>query len=226
MTCQLSVALLQQWFADFNVRYFGGALPLPELKLSKARTRLGYMQCVCRRRGLLARSERSFSIHISTFYKCSERDFQTVLLHEMIHYYISFNRLRDTSSHGPLFRAHMERINSQGWHITVTVNTRGWEPAVRPRRPDCHLLLVVVTNRGERFISAVAKAAIGRIHADIARAGGQIVSEEWFVSHDARFDTFAKVRSLRGRKVKSEAEWNDYLGVMQRLDKRLLFKGV
>ena len=226
MTCQLSVALLQQWFADFNARYFGGSLPLPELKLSKARTRLGYMQCVSRRKGLLARRERSFSIHVSTYYKCSERDFQTVLLHEMIHYYICLNRLRDTSSHGPLFRAHMERINSQGWHITVTTDTSGWEPAVKPKRPDYHLLLVVATSRGERFISAVSKGAIGKLHADIARAGAQIVSEEWFVSRDARFDTFAHVRSLRGRRIRSEAEWRDYLGVMQRLDKRQLFKGV
>ena len=39
----------------------------------------------------------------------------------MIHYFIAVNQLRDTSSHGRLFRREMARINADGnRHITIS----------------------------------------------------------------------------------------------------------
>ena len=81
----LTTDILRAWFRQFNADYFGDELPVPRLVLSKARTRLGTMACKCQRR-LLKRVYTDFTIRISTYYDCSEREYQETLLHEMIHY--------------------------------------------------------------------------------------------------------------------------------------------
>ena len=46
---------------------------------------------------------------------------EDTILHEMIHYHIAVNQLRDTSAHGRLFRREMKRINAEGnRHITIS----------------------------------------------------------------------------------------------------------
>lgn len=220
----LTIDIIRQWFDTFNRQYFGGSLPHPTFKLSRARTRLGSMQCV-RRRALLAKPQRIYTIFISTYYKCDERGYQTVLLHEMIHYYISYNDMRDTSPHGTLFRRMMDDINSHGWHITVSTNTTGWETSASACRRSKHLLLLATTTRGEMFLSSVAIRSAWALHDSIAHAKGQIADEQWYVSTDSRFDSFTKVRSLRGRKIKDKAELDDFLSVMQHIDTQELFSG-
>lgn len=220
----LTTDMLGQWFGMFNRQYFESTLPRPVFRLSKARTRLGTMQCVKRPGGLLSKPVRTFTISVSTYYKSTERDYQTVLLHEMIHYYICFHGLKDTSPHGTLFRRMMEQINSHGWHITVSTNTTGRETSMPPRRRK-HLLLVVKTTGGERFISSVAIGAAWGLHGRLAHARGQIADEQWYVSSDQRFDSFTRVRSLRGHKIESDRELDDFLAVMQHVDTQELFSG-
>ena len=81
----LTTDILRTWFRQFNTDYFGSELPMPRIVLSKARTRLGTMACKCTRR-LMKRVYTDFTIRISTYYECTEREFQETLLHEMIHY--------------------------------------------------------------------------------------------------------------------------------------------
>ena len=64
-----------------------------------------------------------------------------------------------------------------------------------------------------------------KIHDIIAHSRHQIVSERWYVSSDSRFDNFSRVRTLRGRLVKSEGELADYLAVMQPVPVAELFSG-
>lgn len=47
---QVNVELLKEWFADFNVRYFGGSLPVPAFAVGRSRTQLGCMSCKVRRK--------------------------------------------------------------------------------------------------------------------------------------------------------------------------------
>ena len=46
----LTTLLLSEWFAKFNHLYFCDTLPTPSFRLSKARTRFGYMKCVTSRK--------------------------------------------------------------------------------------------------------------------------------------------------------------------------------
>lgn len=60
-------------------------------------------------------------LRINTRFDLPEDLLQDTILHEMIHYYIAVNHLRDTSTHGQLFRREMKRINEQGnRHITIS----------------------------------------------------------------------------------------------------------
>lgn len=223
----LTTLLLSEWFAKFNHLYFCDTLPTPSFRLSKARTRFGYMKCVTSRKNWFSKPQRTFSIYISTYYDCSERDYQTVLLHEMIHYLICFLRLEDTSPHGVLFKKKADQINRCGWNITVSTSASHLKVSeqTRKRQRGRCLLLLVTTDKGQRFLSAVAAKYAFKIHHDIAHARGQITDEKWFVSDDQRFNTFSRVRSLRGKPVKSEEELQSFLSVMQPVDKKELFSG-
>ena len=116
----LTIDILHAWFRQFNADYFGDELPVPHIALSKARTRLGTMS-YRRVRKLLRWTYTDFTIRISTYYECSEREYQETLLHEMIHYYIAYKNISDTSSHGKVFRQIMQQLNNEhGWNITIT----------------------------------------------------------------------------------------------------------
>lgn len=196
----LTVDLLRQWFGQFNSAYFADELPMPRLALSKARTRLGTMACQCRRT-LWGRKYSNFIIRVSTFYDCTEREFQTVLLHEMIHYYITYKGIRDTSAHGREFHRLMNWLNTEhGWHITVSSSVRGMATTEPASRPKNRLVLALLMQNGERLLSVVSPRYAPMIDRQ-AQMARQIVQHRWFMSDDSYFATFPTVRSMRARKV-------------------------
>ena len=121
---------MEQWFTTFNEQYFDSVLPLPRLALSRSRTRLGSMSCKRVTRLLRGTKFSDFTIRLSNYYDLSEREFQNVLLHEMIHYHIAYTGVKDSSPHGVVFRRKAEVFNRKyGWNIKVTGSTRGIKPA-------------------------------------------------------------------------------------------------
>ncbi len=198
---------LASWFQQFNHDYFHDKLPMPRLKLSKSRTRLGSFAC---KRKLTWRGYLpvDFIICISTYYQMTERQVQNVLLHEMIHYYIAYMRLRDTSAHGMIFRQLMDELNQKGWEITVSTKTKGWETTI-PRKTQTRLLLALKTRDGKCFLSVVNPAYARRLEQKIKRVP-DIVEHAWRESSDNRFCDYPQVRSLRGRRV-SQSEYDDLL---------------
>lgn len=191
---------LEEWFEHFNSSYFSQALPRPKLLLSRSRTRLGSMSC----RSVLTwkgRRNTDFVIRVSNYYDLSEREFQHVLLHEMIHYFIAFKQLKDTSSHGRLFRSMMNHLNEQyGWEIAVR-----YKPRVRPLKPkeqkqEKCLCLILKMKNGDRFVTVVNP----RYALILERQLQQLNAVEnylWFISSNSYFSNFSKVRSLKGRKI-------------------------
>lgn len=117
-----SVEYIQAQFDAYNRQYFGGELPTLPIKLSHAKGFLGKLTFVRKRQGLFGgyRNE-DFVLRINVRIDLPEEVVQDTILHEMIHYYIAVNQLRDTSTHGRLFRAEMARINADGnRHITIS----------------------------------------------------------------------------------------------------------
>lgn len=98
-------------FNKFNTLIFNDKLPLPVIILSDAATFLG--KCSYRTHrlsdGRIAKSE--FRLRFSIRHSMSEDMWEDVVIHEMIHYYIAYCGITDSSSHGPVFRNIMNDIN-------------------------------------------------------------------------------------------------------------------
>lgn len=191
------------WFDTFNRDYFAGSMPRPRLSLGHSRTRLGSMSCK-RRRTLTGWRFSDFAIRLSTYYDCTEREMQTVLLHEMIHYYIAWKGIRDDAPHGSVFRSIMNRLNTRhGWDISVSASMRGRKTAAphNDRRP--RLVLALENSRGECFLTVVNPRYAAQLKSRLKNAA-DATQRAWFVSTDPFFADFTTVRSLRARKVKRE----------------------
>ncbi len=210
-TFQLTQGWMREQFEKFNHDYFGGGLPEPRLSLSKARTRLGSFSCK-RRRRLLRTELYDFTIRLSTYYTQTERDYQNTLLHEMIHFSIAYTRLKDTSSHGVIFRGMMDNLNRKyGWEIRVTGGKlQPREPASRelPAAPHVsqeamRLMLALVTHDGRHMVTIVNSRYAKDLDRRL-RSLSEIKSYGWYHTTNVFFRDFPRVRSLRGRLVSAE----------------------
>lgn len=117
-------------FDRFNRIIFGDKLPVPLFELARATTFLGQYKC---------RSERGVMMHtlrFSSVLQLEERDWEDIVIHEMIHYYIGYFFIKDTSPHGQVFQRFMRQINQAfGRHVTVS---RRASSLSAPRPPRMH----------------------------------------------------------------------------------------
>lgn len=121
-TVKPTVEYIEEHFEAYNRQFFGGTLPALPIKLSHAKGFLGKVTFVRKRQGLFrGYKNEDFVLRINVRIDLPEELVQDTILHEMIHYYIAVNQLKDTSTHGRLFRAEMARINAAGnRHITIS----------------------------------------------------------------------------------------------------------
>ncbi|NPD91845.1 SprT-like domain-containing protein [Xylanibacter muris] len=199
MSFEITVGYMLQEFNRFNAMYFDGCLPVPVLKIGKARSALGTFSCRRKKTWLLGGTRLcDCVIRLSSAYRMTEKDYQNVLLHEMIHYYIAYKRIKDTSPHGEVFRKEMERINSFGWRITVR-GKAGSLDLKNMGHNDKFLVLALKLKDGKCMITVVNPKYYKTIEMQIRRIG--LPWHGWYVGYDAYFEGFSVVRTLRGRRV-------------------------
>lgn len=197
----VSVDRLKAWFDEFNARYFNGELPRPAFSTGMSRTRLGSMSW--RKERHLFRQVAAFSIRISNYYDVDETTFKSVLLHEMIHLYIVSRGIKDTSAHGKEFRRHMNRLNADGWKITVSARVTGVPVTKRGKTCRAKIVLAVITNDGRHVLSVVNPRYVTAIDRAMRRAAN-VKSLSWHISTDNYFSVFPVVRTPKGRVVTRE----------------------
>ena len=202
MNAELTIDYLRQAFEHYNDLIFEGKLPVPKLKWSRAKTRLGQM--ACKRKTSWGRTKYyDFTISISNYYKLTKEEIDDVLIHEMIHYSIAYTGLKDTSAHGIVFRGMMDKINRTfNRHITISVRTRNLQPRTT-QQPKDYLILALKMKDGKYFFSSVNPSAAGKLAISLARAR-EIAHYAWYQSQDEYFRSMPRVRSLRGRQVSTE----------------------
>lgn len=201
-------------FDRFNKENFGGRLTPPKFSVNNARTRLGSMAFKWKR-SLFKRETYDYVIRLSNYYDIPEVEFQNVLLHEMIHYYIAVNHFKDDSVHGTMFRSIAQRINKQGWHVVVRTDTRKWPVAERNRKKVItrkRIVLAASTTDGKYFLSVIGPGSVRKVKLQIARTP-QIREARWFESSDDYFQQFPQCRTLRGRIVTKEF-WEEKVGLI------------
>ena len=191
-------------FMRFNTLYFDGVLPLPRLRAGRSRTQLGTMSC--KRKTSWGHTKLyDFTISLSNYYDQTEHQFQSVLLHEMIHLSIAVSGVKDTSPHGVVFRGLMQRLNRDGWDIQIMTKTRDYTKAYTGTATVIaqYIVLALEMNDGKRFLSSVNPKFVRDINRQLKMVP-QISHFAWFTTSDRWFETMSKVRSLRGRRVTAE----------------------
>lgn len=203
---------MEEWFRRFDHDYFGGKLPVPELGLTRAKTRLG--QLAYKRATRWGRTKLyAFKLSMSTCYDMTDRQAKSVLLHEMIHYIIGFTGLKDTAPHGIVFRGMMDNLNRKyGWDIRVMTSTKGWkvsewaEERQKAKGPQTYLMLAIEMQDGKHYLSRVNPSFARRIESKLALVR-ELRSHRWYTTHEPYFEDYPQVRSLRGRRIsKSDFE--------------------
>ena len=208
----VTVERMEEWFRRFDHDYFGGKLPVPELGLTRAKTRLG--QLAYKRATRWGRTKLyDFKLSMSTYYDMTDRQAKSVLLHEMIHYIIGFTGLKDTAPHGIVFRGMMDNLNRKyGWDIRVMTSTKGWkvsewaEERQKAKGPQTYLMLAIEMQDGKHYLSRVNPSFARRIESKLALVR-ELRSHRWYTTHEPYFEDYPQVRSLRGRRIsKSDFE--------------------
>lgn len=190
---------LQERFAHFNSLIFSSELPPIPIKLSNARSYVG--QCRCkRRRTLLGKVQcYDFSIRINGKMDFTETELEDVLIHEMIHYYIFFKGLKDSSAHGNVFRSIMDRVNSAySRHVTISHSlSHEQREQQRDNRIRPHIVAVISLKDGRSALKLLPRNAqsICRYNRELKRSG--IVDEiVYYWGTDPWFNRFPTSSAL------------------------------
>ncbi len=190
-----TVGYLEERFETFNRMCFDSALPRIPIKLSRARSFFGRLQYKPVRNwlGKTVRYE-DFVIRISTCYDLSEAEVEDTLIHEMIHYWIAWKGLRDTSTHGRLFRAKMKEINREyGRHLTISRRTTP-EELDRDTRVRTHHVGVSQLADGRTAVTVCASTRVRAIRRAFSLFP-TVRSTTWFTTTDPWFNRFPRCRT-------------------------------
>ena len=147
-----TVPYIEAKFDEFNALIFGGRLPRIPVALSNAASYVGL--CTYKtRRHLLGRMEYyGFRLRISKRFDLPEQEVEDTIIHEMIHYSIRLDGIKDTSAHGKVFRQMMDHVNSTfGRHVTISHHTtKEQREAALDKRPRERTVAIVTFKDGRR----------------------------------------------------------------------------
>jgi len=106
---------IENQFNKWNDIIFNGELPKPHFELMQTKSLLGQF---CPRKVM---GENTYKIRISTYYDAPFERYVNTIVHEMLHYYIKYKGIKDTSSHGRVWKQMAYDISKKhGLNITRT----------------------------------------------------------------------------------------------------------
>lgn len=191
-----------QKFEEFNALIFDSELPTPIFLPSKARSYLGRYECDIRRRPFLQPERYNHRIRINTMMDLSENVIEDILIHEMIHYYISYKNLSDTSAHGQIFRSMMADINAR-FDRNITISTqRTQEMAKADTRLRRHYICAMTLPDGSRYFTPVTEQSMFKLWTMLPEAF-KATEYGWYGSIDPFFNSYRKLNASRASSLRT-----------------------
>ena len=195
-----TIPYIEQKFEEFNRQMFGGKLPKIPVELSDAKTFLG--QCVYKkRRKPFGKTELyDFRLRINTRIDLPEREVEDTIIHEMIHYYIGYNKLEDVSAHGPLFLSIMNEINRKfGRNLTVShKSTQEQREQLQDKRSHYHVIAVVNFHDGRIGIKVLPRVLSSILYYyNNVLANKEISSIQLYMSNNVFFNRYPNSSALK-----------------------------
>lgn len=186
-----SLSFIKEAFSRFNISIFNSELPTPKFALTKARTFRGKLVYSWKSR-LGRRVYSDFEIRLSISFYLRQEEWEDVVIHEMIHYYITYKRLKDTSSHGPLFRKMMHAINTTHGR-NISISTRSTDEQREPdRQVRAHYLCLGRLSDGRLGVAPVAKTRLHELWERMPTIPG-VEAVKWVGAIDPWFNRFPRV---------------------------------
>lgn len=118
-----TVEYLEKKFCAFNDLCFDGSLPKIPIELTTSKRFLGRFMYKIRR---FTHRYYDVKIKINRRLDCEESLLEDTLIHEMIHYYIFVNKIKDSSAHGRYFVDIMNSINEK-YNRNITISHKSSE---------------------------------------------------------------------------------------------------
>ncbi|MBP3788173.1 MAG: SprT-like domain-containing protein [Prevotella sp.] len=195
-----TVPYIEKKFEEFNRQIFGGKLPKIPVELSDAKTFLG--QCVYKkRRKPFGKAELyDFRLRINARVDLPEREVEDTIIHEMIHYYIGYNKLEDASAHGPLFLGIMNEINRKfGRNLTVShKSTQEQREQLQDKRSRYHVIAVVSFRDGRTGIKVLPRVVRSILYYyNNVLANREIASIQLYMSNNIFFNRYPNSSALK-----------------------------
>lgn len=193
---------VQQQFDRYNALIFGGSLPHVDIRMSRAERFLGKLEYRTVRGpfGIRGRNY-GFVMRINASKDLPQDVLDDVIIHEMIHFHIAVNGIRDKSAHGPVFRSMMADINSRyGRHVVIS-HRRSEQDLAEDRRIREHFVCVSEIPGGELGVTVCNRTMVQAISRSLPRCY-RLVSTRWYISTDPYFNRFP--RSRKGRIYKAD----------------------
>ena len=109
-------------FDKCNKAYFEGKLPIPQFDLLHSYLLCGYFEYT--KGGWFDKTLYDPTISITDYYDFTEKQFQDILCHELIHYYLAYFGIDRGCHHGKEFKKMANRLNRKyGLNITKEIDT-------------------------------------------------------------------------------------------------------
>lgn len=195
-----TIEYIKKKFGEFNHLIFDDRLPLLPIQLSNAKSYLG-MLVYKKRRKLFGKVEKyDFRLRISTRMDLPESEVEDTIIHEMIHYYIDYNGIKDTSAHGQIFKQMMSDINTRfGRHITIThKSTPEQRQQLVDTRKRWHVIAVVKFHDGRTGIKVLPRIRQRIVrYRNLILTSKEISGVELYLSNDPYFNAYPVSSALK-----------------------------
>lgn len=111
-------------FKKYNKLYFDGKLPLPKFEIMHTYKISGYFIYDPVKKGRIRKKK----IYMTDNFDFPENVYRDILVHEMLHYYIAYNKIKDNDDHGEVFMKMANDLNKKyGLGITKKIDVSSFK---------------------------------------------------------------------------------------------------
>ena len=120
-----NVNILENLFNFYNMQLFDYSLETPTFMVNNSKTVIGNF-----RYDYIGQNDHSIIIEVSGKYRYTMYQLSSILVHEMLHYYLSAIYHLNTTNHDKNFMNMAEKLNSENddFKITPLIDLRDCEP--------------------------------------------------------------------------------------------------
>ena len=184
---------IQQKYDYFNHLIFEGKLPMPIIKLTNKRNKMGLTKAYLKKFSNGEKSLEHCTIEISTLLDFPEEEYIDTLVHEMIHYYIIYNYLADDGMHGTLIPSIMNNIIEK-YGIKISIDYAYTENDFASLSKHPQYICITQFENGDYGITNSSKNKVAELW-DLIPKLFHPKKVTWYLSHDPRLRKYKKVSS-------------------------------